>query len=182
VIGVGGVGLNALQGAVLSGAYPIVAVDLLDSKLEAARTFGATHTFNATQPETTAEAIKELTSGRGVDYVFVTVGSSPAITQALDLMRSRRGTLVIVGLPGATATVPLPVYPHVLGERKVVGSFMGSTRLSVEVPRLVQLYQNGRLKLDELITGRFSLEQINEAIESTERGNALRNVIMFPLD
>ena len=182
VIGVGGVGLNAVQGAVLSAAYPIVAIDLLDSKLKAAQTFGATHTVNATQPEAAAEMIKELTAGRGADYVFVTVGSSAAITQGLSLMSWRQGTLVIVGIPEATTTVPLPVFPHVLGERKVVGSFMGSTRLNVDIPRLVQLYQNGRLKLDELITRRYSLEQINEAIETTEKGDALRNVIVFSSD
>ena len=182
VIGVGGVGLNAVQGAGLSGAHPIIAIDLLDSKLTAARAFGATHTVNATDPEAAAEMVGELTMGRGADYVFVTVGNSAAVTQGLGLMRNRRGTLVLVGIPQATATVPFPVFEHVVQERRVIGSKMGSTRLSVDVPQLVQLYQSGRLKLDELITDRWPLERINEAIESTEKGNALRNVITFSLD
>ena len=104
------------------------------------------------------------------------------MAQGLDLVGRCQGTLVIVGIHQATATLSLPVFPHVLGERKVIGSFMGSTRLRVDVPRLVQLYRSGRLKLDELITDRYPLEQINEAIESTEKGNALRNVIMFSPD
>jgi S-(hydroxymethyl)glutathione dehydrogenase/alcohol dehydrogenase len=182
VIGIGGVGLNAVQGAALSGAHPIIALDLLDSKLAAARSFGATHTGNAAESEATSEMVQDLTSGRGADYVFVTVGSSAAMAQGLSLAGGQRGTVVLVGLPEATATVPLPVFPHVLGERKVIGSFMGSTRLSVDVPRLVGLYQGGRLKLDELITGRYPLEQINAAIESTEKGDALRNLILFSCD
>jgi Zn-dependent alcohol dehydrogenase len=179
VIGTGGVGLNAVQGAALSGAYPVVAVDVLDNKLAAAREFGATSTVNATENGAVAAAVKELTHGRGVDYAFVTVGSTEAVTQALGLVR-RHGTVVIVGDPGAGATVPLPVRRLMGGELRIMGSAMGSTRLSVDVPRLVELYQGGRLKLDELITGRYPLEEINEAIESMERGEALRNVIVFP--
>ena len=182
VIGVGGVGLNAIQGAVLSAAYPIIAVDLLDAKLAHARAFGATHTGDAAEPEAVEEMVKDLTAGRGADYVFVTVGSCAAITQGLSLMRNRRGTLIIVGVPNAEATVPFPVLPHVLQERRVIGSLMGSTRLSVDIPRLINLYQNGRLRLDELITERYALEQINEAIESTEKGNALRNMIEFGME
>ena len=151
-------------------------------KLEAAETFGATHTVNGTQPESAAERVKELTSGRGADYVFVTVGNSAAVSHGLSLVRKRRGTVVLVGIPEATATVPLSIPQHVMGEQRLIGSLMGSVRLSVDVPRLVQLYQNGRLKLDELITGRYSLEQINAAIESTESGDALRNVIVFASD
>ena len=113
--------------------------------------------------------------------MFATVGSSKAIAQGLDLLR-KRGTLIIVGIPEMTATIPLPVAYHVMAERSVIGSLMGSTRLSVDIPRLVQLYQSGRLKLDELITARYSLEQINNAIASTERGEALRNVIVISPD
>jgi S-(hydroxymethyl)glutathione dehydrogenase/alcohol dehydrogenase len=179
VIGVGGVGLNTVQGAMFAGAHPIIAVDLLDNKLTAARAFGATHTINATQQETPEEAVKELTSGRGADYVFVTVGSPKAVAQGFEML-GREGTVVIVGLPKREATVTFPVFPIVLGgPRRIIGSRMGSTRLSVDVPRLVDLYQHGRLKLDELITARYPLEQINEAIEVVEKGEALRNVIVF---
>jgi len=100
------------------------------------------------------------------------------LSQRLSLIR-RQGIVIIVGIPEMKATMSVPVFPHVLSERKVIGSFMGSTRLRVDVPRLVQLYRSGRLKLDELITARYPLEQINEAIDLMEKGEALRNVIMF---
>jgi S-(hydroxymethyl)glutathione dehydrogenase/alcohol dehydrogenase len=178
VIGIGGVGLNAIQGAALSGGYPIIAVDLLDNKLATARTFGATHTVNAAEQEAPEETVKALTSGRGADYVFVTVGSKAAVTQAFSLAR-RQGCVVIVGLPGHGVEVSFPVNQFVMDEQQIISSFMGSTRLSVGIPRLVDLYQHGRLKLDELITARYPLEQINEAIEAVENGQALRNVIVF---
>jgi len=177
VIGVGGVGLNSIQGAALAGAYPIIAVDLLDTKLTAARTFGATHTINAGR-EKGVEVVRQLTAGRGADYAFVTVGSEAAMTQSLKMIR-KRGAVVLVGLPGLKATVPLAVFKLVTQEGRIMGSAMGSTRLSVDVPRLVNLYLQGRLKLDELITARYRLDQINEAIEAMEKGEALRNVIVF---
>ena len=183
IIGAGGVGLNAVQGAVRAGAHPIIAVDLLDSKLEVARAFGATHTLSATG-SAVAEAVRDLTSGRGADYVFVTVGSAVAFEQGLELTR-RDGTLVLVGIPPIDASVDLPVASLVLGTlgsrgpKRILGSSMGSTRLSADVPRLVDLYLQGGLKLDELITSRYPLEEINEAIEVVEQGEALRNVITF---
>jgi Zn-dependent alcohol dehydrogenase len=172
------VGLNAIQGAVLAGAYPIIAVDLLDSKLAAAQTFGASHTINAAKHEDPLAAIRDLTSGRGADYVFVTVGSAAAMDQGFHMSR-RGGTVVLVGLPGHQAMATFPVHQFVLTERRVLGSYMGSTRLRVAIPRLIALYQTGRLKLDELITARYPLDQINEAIAVVEKGAALRNVIIF---
>jgi S-(hydroxymethyl)glutathione dehydrogenase/alcohol dehydrogenase len=177
VIGTGGVGLNAVQGARLSGANPIIAIDIADNKLAAAREFGATHTLNA-QSDDVRSAVRELTHGRKADYVLVTVGSPSAVTQGLHLAR-RGGTIVIVGMPKAGATAPLPIGDMAYGGQKVIGSNMGSTRLSVDIPRLVELYRGGRLKLDELITARYPLEEINTAIEVMERGAALRNVIVF---
>lgn len=177
VIGAGGVGLNAIQGAVLVGAHPIVAVDRLDTKLTAARTFGATHTINAAQQDLAA-AVANLTAGRGADYVFVTVGSPTAVAQALTIIRPA-GTVVIVGIPHEGATAALSIGDMVWNEQRVIGSRMGSTRLSVDVPRLVDLYRHGRLKLDELITARYPLEQINEAIAAMETGEVLRNLIVF---
>ena len=179
VVGVGGVGLNAIQGAALSGAYPVIAVDLLDNKLASALNFGATHTVRAGAKKDTVEKVREFTSGQGADYVFVTVGSGTAISDGFSLMNRKQGTLVIVGIPEATTSVSFPMFPFVLGERRVIGSFMGSTRLRVDIPRLVKLYQSGRYKLDELITDRYPLEGINEAIASTKEGNALRNLIVF---
>lgn len=175
VIGTGGVGLNAIQGAAYSGAYPIIAVDMLDSKLEAALAFGATHTVKASD-EDAIKQVQQLTSGRGADYVFVTVGITAAIEQGF-FMSGPRGMTVIVGL--AMEKLSLPPLEFIRTERMLTGSFMGTLRLSVDVPKLVTLYQAGRLKLDELITNRYPLEQINEAIESVERGEALRNLIVF---
>ena len=178
VMGIGGVGLNAIQGAILSGAQPIIALDLLDNKLQAARDFGATHTINVTQETDPAAVVKGLTGGRGVDYAFMTVGSSKAVAQAITLIRSG-GSLVLVGIPDDKATHPLLLAQTVWREQRVLSSSMGSTRLNVQVPQLVELYQHNRLKLDELISRRYPLEEINEAIASLERGEALRNVIVF---
>lgn len=178
VIGIGGVGLNAIQGAALSGAQPIIAVDLLDNKLEAAREFGATHTVNAATETDPTAIIKGLTHGRGVDYAFMTVGSPQAVAQAITFLR-RGGTLVLVGIPNDKATHPLLLAKTVWMEQRVLSSSMGSTKLSVQVPQLIELYQHKRLKLDELVSRRYSLDEINEAIASMERGEALRNVIVF---
>jgi S-(hydroxymethyl)glutathione dehydrogenase/alcohol dehydrogenase len=178
VIGVGGVGLSAVQGAAFSGAHPIIAVDILDYKLEAARTFGATHTVNSAKEKDPVEAVKQLTAGRGADYVFITVGSAAAIKQGF-LMSGPRGMTVIVGLPPPKESLSFSPMEFTFGERVLTGSQMGSTHLKVDVPKLVALYQAGRIKLDELITDRYPLERINEAIEAVEKGEALRNVIVF---
>ena len=178
VIGVGGVGLNAVQGAALSGAQPIIALDLLDNKLKAAREFGATHTINITDDLDPAATVQSLTGGRGVDYAFVTVGSPPAVAQAATLIR-RGGSLVLVGIPDDKATHPLLLAQTVWREQRVLSSSMGSTRFSIQVPQLIELYQQGRLKLDELISRTYPLGEINEAIAAVERGEVLRTVIVF---
>ena len=178
VIGVGGVGINAIQGAVLAGAYPIIAVDVLENKLAAAKAFGATDTINVTKRKFPEKVVRKLTAGRGADYVFVTVGSTDAVALGFKMI-GLKGTEVIVGIPQAGAQVSFPVSQFVGAERRVMGSAMGSSRLSVDVPRLVEFYQRGQLKLDELITARYPLEQINDAVEMMEKGEALRNVIIF---
>ncbi len=175
VIGTGGVGLNSIQGAAFSGAYPVIAVDILDSKLEAAKKFGATHTVRADNEEAVKQ-VYQLTSGRGADYVFVTVGSVAAVQQGVN-MTGPRGMTVVVGLTGRGQMVSLP--PLLPGEKVFTSCMMGATKLSTDIPKLVALYQAGRLKLDELITERYPLEKINEAIEAVEAGKALRNVIVF---
>jgi Zn-dependent alcohol dehydrogenase len=161
----------------LVGATPIIAIDSLETKRAAARAFGATHTIHAGAGDPLT-AVRKLTNGRGADYVVVTVGSTAAIAQGIPLLR-REGTLVIVGLPHYSATVPLPVFGLAAAGQRIVGSFMGSTRLSADVPWLASLYQEGRLKLDELISARYPLERINEAIASTVKGEALRNMLVF---
>jgi Zn-dependent alcohol dehydrogenase len=177
VVGTGGVGLNAVQGAVLSGASPIIALDVLDNKLAAARDFGATHTVNPAQ-EDAAAAIRALTGGRGADYVFVTVGSGPAMQAAPGYLR-KIGTLVLVGMPASGVKLALEAANLADAEHIVMGSKMGSSRIQNDIPKLVELYQQGRLKLDELVTETYPLEQINDAISAVTRGEALRNVIVF---
>ena len=177
VIGTGGVGLNAVQGAVLAGASQIIALDILDQKLATAVTFGATATVNSANVDA-RQAVRDLTAGRGADYVLVTVGNAQAISQGLTLLRPG-GTAVIVGLPRRDALAEFSAYDLASKGQRIVGSFMGSSRLAIDVPWLAKLYLQGRLKVDELITARYTLDHINEAIESMERGEALRNVIMF---
>jgi Zn-dependent alcohol dehydrogenase len=178
VIGAGGVGLNAVQGARLAGAAPIVAVDHVAGKLEAARALGATHVIDAREQDVAAR-VRALTADRGADHAFVTVGDPAAVTAAVGSLR-RGGTAVLVGMPPAGATAPLPIGDFVENGQRLLGSNVGSTRPGVDIPRLATLYGEGRLRLDELITGRYPLERIDEAIASMERGEALRNVIVFP--
>jgi Zn-dependent alcohol dehydrogenase len=177
VIGCGGVGLNSVQGARVAGAAPIIAVDVADSKLEAARAFGATHTINAKTADVAAR-VAEITKGRKADFVFVTVGIRGATEQAISLV-ARNGAAVLVGMPpsGVSATFD-PGWLAADGQR-ILGSKMGSARLPVDVPKLVELYAEGRLRLDELITERFPFERINDAIASSRAGAALRNVVVF---
>jgi S-(hydroxymethyl)glutathione dehydrogenase / alcohol dehydrogenase len=177
VIGTGGVGLNSLQGAYVSGANPIIAVDIVDSKLQAARGFGATHTINSAK-EDVIQAVKNLTGGRGADYSFVTVGNTKAMQQGF-LMTCRRGTTVIVGAAPLKDSLTIPPIEFIEFEKVLTGASMGSTNISIDIPRMIALYQSGRLKLNELISGRYPLEQINEAFKNTEQGGALRNLIMF---
>lgn len=173
VIGVGGVGLNAIQGASIAGAYPILAVDMLDNKLESSRSFGATHLVNGSNSDP-VEQVKNLTGGYGADCVIVTVGSTSAIEQGIAML-GRQGTVVIVGL----ATKNMSVFPMDIidNEKVVTASFMGTTNIREDIPVLINLYKAGKLKLDELVTGHYPLERINDAIGSVTRGEALRNII-----
>ncbi|NSY38062.1 Zn-dependent alcohol dehydrogenase [Leisingera sp. ANG59] len=177
VIGAGGVGLNAIQGSRIAGARRIVAVDMSPEKLETAKVFGATHGVLATdaKPWKTAQ---EALGGRGADAVLVTVGAIPAYDQALRYL-ARGGKAILIGMPhsGATAAYE-PVVLAALGQG-LTGSKMGDTVIQRDIPWIVDLYQQGRLKLEELISGRWSLEQINEAIADTKTGSAKRNVIVF---
>jgi S-(hydroxymethyl)glutathione dehydrogenase / alcohol dehydrogenase len=178
VIGAGGVGLNAIQGAAFAGAYPVVAVDVVDAKLDAARKFGATHVVNSKKVDAIPEVTK-ICSGRGADYAFVTVGSGAAMTQGFR-MTGTRGMCVIVGLPTPTDNaLSMSPFEFLDKERILTGSYMGSTNLQTGIPKLVELYQAGKLKLDELITNRIPLTKINESIDEVLAGKALRNVIMF---
>ena len=177
VIGTGGVGLNSVQGAALAAADPIIGVDVMPEKRAAATRFGATHTIDPTQGDPEVQ-VMDLTQGVGVDYVFLTVGSAAAVESSWKMV-SRLGALVIVGIPDMHTPLPVPIGQFVGGQRRVLGSRMGSTRLQIDIPRLIALYRQGRLKLDELISGRYPLARINDAIADTLRGSSLRNVIEF---
>jgi S-(hydroxymethyl)glutathione dehydrogenase / alcohol dehydrogenase len=176
-IGTGGVGLNCVQGAAICGATTNVAIDLSDRKLAAARTFGASHTINPGQDDVRA-VVRSLTGGRGADYVFVAAGSAAAIEQGVTLL-GRGGTLVVVGMTAQGVKVRLEALDIADDALRILGSKMGSARPRVDIPILVDWYLQGRLKLDELISARYPLERINEAIASSARGDALRNVITF---
>jgi S-(hydroxymethyl)glutathione dehydrogenase/alcohol dehydrogenase len=177
VIGAGGVGLNCIQGAVLTGAAPIIAVDLAPGRLAAAVAFGATDAIDPAGVDAT-DAVRELTEGRGVDCALVAAGSTAAVELALRLVR-RGGTVVIVGMPAAGATVEIEPASIAHDGIRILGSKLGSTRPAGDIPLLAGLYLEGRLRLDELISSRSALPQINEAIGSAARGEALRAVITF---
>jgi Zn-dependent alcohol dehydrogenase len=177
VIGAGGVGLNSVQGAALAGARPVIAVDVSDSRLDAARVFGASDAINSRTTDAAA-AIRELTEGRGADYTFVSAGSPAAIELGLTTSR-RGGTVVIVGITGTGVTVPVDPGELADSARRVLGCKMGAIRPQIDIPALVEAYRAGQLKLDELVTARFPLDRINEALDTARRGEGLRTVITF---
>ncbi len=177
VVGTGGVGLNVVQGAMLVGATTIIAVDLSDDKLAAARRFGATHTINPST-DNVAGAVSAATSGEMADAVFVTVPAKAPIEEAPALL-APTGAVVLVGLPATGVMTEIDPLTLADQSQRVLGSKLGAARISVDIPKLVALYAEGRLKLDELITGRYPLHEINEAIASVERGEALRHLIVF---
>jgi alcohol dehydrogenase len=176
VIGLGGVGLASLLGARAAGARQIVAVDLSDAKLELAKSLGATHTFNASAPDT-VEKIREATGG-GVEYAFELAGSVRALDTAYRITR-RGGTTVTAGLPPPTATFPLPPVNLVAEERTLKGSYIGTCVPSRDIPRFIELYKQGRLPVDRLMSGRLALDEINHGFDLLHEGKAVRQVVVF---
>lgn len=175
VIGAGGVGLNAIQGAKIAGARRIVAVDMLPEKLDVAKEFGATDVVLA-EGKPWAEVKKIL--GRGADAVLVTVGVAQVYDQAPRYL-GWGGKVVMVGMPhGDKNSSYSPLIMANQGQG-IVGSKMGDVVIKRDIPWIIDMYKQGRLKLDELISGRWTLDQINEAIEDTKSGAARRNVIML---
>ena len=175
VIGAGGVGLNAIQGAVIAGARRVIAVDMLPEKLEIAREFGATDVVLA-EGKPWAEVKKIL--GRGADAVLVTVGVAQVYDQAPRYL-GWGGKVVMVGMPhGDKVSTYSPLIMANQGQA-IVGSKMGDMVIKRDIPWIVDMYKQGRLKLDELISGRYRLDEINDAIESTKSGTARRNVVIL---
>ena len=177
VFGTGGVGMNVVQGARVAGAAMIIAVDLLEHRLEAARRFGATHTVNAKE-EDPVRAVQRLTGG-GADYAFEVIGRAAVIRQAVDCL-ARGGTAVAVGLPPTHEEYAVGGPAFVFNEKSLRACFYGSSRLRADIPRLLDLYHGKRLLLDELVTATFPLEQVNEAVAALDRGDGLRGLLVMP--
>lgn len=177
VIGIGGVGLNAIQGAVFVGAFPIIAIDVNDKKLEMAKKFGATYTINPKKETDVMKKAMELNYDRKADYVIEATAGIEILRQAF-LMTAENGMTVVVGHGyGEQMSAWMPI--EFCGGRIITGSAMGAVRPRIEIPRLIELYRHGRFKLDELISGHYSFDKISEALTSMEKGDVIRNVIMF---
>lgn len=176
VVGLGGVGLAALIGAVAAGAETIVAVDRLDSKLAFARELGATHTFNSDDPDVVAK-VREATRG-GVEAALEFAGSVKALEFAYAITR-RGGTTITAGLPHPKAMLSLPAVSLVAEERTLKGSYIGSGVPSRDIPRFLGLYKRGKLPVDRLLTHRLKLQDINEGFDRLADGSAVRQIVEF---
>jgi alcohol dehydrogenase len=176
IIGLGGVGLASLLGANAAGARQIVAVDLSDVKLELALALGATHAFNAGNPNCKDE-IRRATGG-GVAFSFEFAGSVRALELAYGITR-RGGMTVTAGLPPPSATFPLPAVNLVAEERTIKGSYIGTCVPSRDIPRYIDLYRQGKLAVNRLMSGRLELEDINGGFDLLNEGKAVRQVVVF---
>ena len=178
VFGAGGVGLNAIQGAAIVGAERIVAVDVHARKLELARQFGASHAVDASRDDP-VKAIRELTDGRGADYAFEAIGGKKTIEQAYGSVR-RGGTCVVIGIGSRTESVELNVFMIPVLEKRLLGCWYGGARVHRDLPMLLALHKAGKLKLDELVTRTYRLEEVNQAFADMSSGVNARGVIVFP--
>jgi S-(hydroxymethyl)glutathione dehydrogenase/alcohol dehydrogenase len=177
VFGCGGVGLNAIQGAAIAGAECILAIDTMAAKLELAKKFGATHTLAVTPGQDPTKEIKKLTGG-GPEYAFECVGSGALAELAYKAIR-RGGKAVIVGVARPTDTTSFKPMSMVFEEKSLQGSYFGSCVPRIDFPRMLQLYMTGKLKLDELITKRYKIDEAPLAFADLESGKNARGVIVF---
>jgi Zn-dependent alcohol dehydrogenase len=178
VIGCGGVGLNVIQGARIAGAEEIIAVDMVPAKLDMAKSFGATTTVDASQGDAVGQ-VMELTKQRGADVVFEVIGLKSTIDQTVQMTR-RGGQSILVGVPAMDVMVELPAFfGVVLMEKTIKGCWYGSSNVQRDVPKLLDLYTKGDLKLDELISRTITLDQVNEAFEAMKKGEVARSVIDY---
>ncbi len=177
VVGIGGVGVNVIQGAVLAGATKIIAIDLLESKLQEALKMGATHTINAGK-EDAKERVFEITDGFGADYAFDLVGGSRGAEIALSLIR-RGGSSVIIAVPSIEQKAIVPLTEFVVTEKKLLGCYYGSSNLNIDLHTLMDLYALGRLKIEELISDRYALEDINQGFDDMVSGKNMRGVVVM---
>ena len=179
VIGVGGIGANAVQGARMAGAKRIVAIDPIEFKREKAMEFGATHTFSSLEEAT--PAISEMTWGQNADKVIITVGlvDGAMIAPAMAVVR-KGGTLVVTSVANMMATdVQLSLFDLAMMNKEIKGTIFGSGNPRFDIPNLLSMYREGTLQLDELITKTYTLDQINEGYQDMRDGNNIRGVIMF---
>jgi S-(hydroxymethyl)glutathione dehydrogenase/alcohol dehydrogenase len=175
VIGCGGVGLSAVQGARLGGAARIIAIDMNQGKLELARKMGATDGVNASEVDP-VEAVKELSDG-GVDYSFEAIGLKKTAEQAFQML-GKGGTATIVGMVPEGVHIELHG-PDLLDEKRLQGSNMGSNRFRVDMPRYIDFYLQGRLNLDDMLSAEIRLEDVNDAFAALDTGELARQVIRF---
>ncbi|HXL84916.1 MAG TPA: zinc-dependent alcohol dehydrogenase family protein [Casimicrobiaceae bacterium] len=176
VIGLGGVGLAALIGAVSAGASRVVAIDLADDKLTLAKSLGATDTYNA-RSDTCVDEVKAATAG-GVDFAFELAGSVKAMELAYKITR-RGGTTVTAGLPPPTHMLSISQVNLVAEERTIKGSYIGACVPVRDLPRYIALYRQGRMPVDRLLTGRLRLDEINLGFDRLREGKAVRQVVVF---
>lgn len=176
VIGLGGVGLASLLGAVAAGARQVIAVDLSDEKLRFASDLGATAVFNGQDPDLIGE-VRAATHG-GVEFAFELAGSTRALDSAYQMTR-RGGTTVTAGLPAPTATLPLAPVTLVAEERTLKGSYIGTAVPSRDIPRYIELYRRGRLPVDKLMSGTLGLDDINEGFDRLHDGSAVRQLVLL---
>jgi len=175
VIGCGGVGLSAIQGARIAGAGRVIAVDMVDSKLEIARQLGATDTVNASNGDAVGEVI-EMTGG-GVHHAFEAIGLKVTAEQAFGMLRNG-GAATVIGMIPLGQKVEVDGFQFLM-EKKLQGSNMGSNQFRTDMPRLIDMYLDGRLMLDEMVSAHIQLEDVNEGFEQMKTGAIARNVIMF---
>jgi S-(hydroxymethyl)glutathione dehydrogenase/alcohol dehydrogenase len=175
VIGCGGVGLSAVNGAALVGAERVIAIDTVQSKLELAREMGATDTINASNADPVA-MVREMTKG-GVHYSFEALGAKATAEQSFQMLRPG-GTATIIGMVPYGLKIELHGFDF-LRDRKIQGTSMGGNRFRVDMPRLLSLWKQGRLKLDHLISGRIKLEEINDGFANLKSGAPVRQLIDY---
>ena len=161
----------------MSGANKIIAVDTNPLKLEFALRFGATHTIDASE-EDPVERIREMTGGRGADYAFEAIRNGKAMLQAYECTR-RAGTVTVIGIAKSDDNISIPASSLVRDEKRILGSFYGSTRQRVDLPRMFDLYQSGHLKLDELVTKTYKIDDAQEAFDDLIAGKNARGVLVF---
>lgn len=178
VVGAGGVGLNTIQGAKHAGAGKIIAVDMVDGKLENATKVGATDVVNASDGDALSK-VMELSEGRGADVAFEVIGYPETILQTFQMTR-RGGQAILVGVPKLDATITLsPGMDFVINEKQLRGCWYGSSNVHRDVPKLAALYQAGSLKLDELVSREITLDQVNDAMANMGSGDIARSVITY---